>query len=103
MHKVSPERFRHLSQLILIATKMADWQALERHDLQLRELLVSHKPYLNDPKLAPEIQRARQVHDNALKALAKATSELKQEMELVNAQQERAVAYQFAMTMETSE
>ncbi|MEO0890342.1 MAG: LafD, partial [Pseudomonadota bacterium] len=25
-HKVSPERFRHLSKLIQIATKTADWQ-----------------------------------------------------------------------------
>ncbi|MGI1900945.1 LafD, partial [Vibrio campbellii] len=40
-HKVSPERFRHLSKLIQIATKTADWQALKRYDLQLRELLIS--------------------------------------------------------------
>ncbi|MDF5404351.1 LafD, partial [Vibrio parahaemolyticus] len=27
-HKVSPERFRHLSQLIQFAAKTADWHAL---------------------------------------------------------------------------
>jgi len=102
-HKVSPERFRHLSKLIQIATKTADWQALKRYDLQLRELLISHKPFLKDPKLAPEIQRAKSVHVTAFAALEKATSELEKEMNMVNDQQERAMAYQLAMTMELTQ
>ncbi|HHJ3199086.1 TPA: LafD [Vibrio parahaemolyticus] len=102
-HKVSPERFRHLSQLIQFATKTADWHALKRHDLQLRELLISHKPFLKDPKLAPEIQRAKSVHADAFAALEKATGELKKEMNMANDQQERAMAYQLAMTMEMTQ
>ncbi|MDF2152608.1 LafD [Vibrio sp. CAU 1672] len=102
-HKASPEQFRHLAQLIQAATQTADWQALKRYDLQLRELLVSHRPILKDPKLAPVIQRAKQAHAIAAQALEKATAELQQQMELVSAQQERAMAYQLAMTMETEE
>jgi len=99
-HKVSPERFRHLSKLMQIATKTEDWHALKRYDLQLRELLTSHKAYLSDPQLAPEIARAKAIHQEAFDALEKATGELRQEMNKVNAQQERAMAYQLAMTME---
>ncbi|MDG2609904.1 LafD [Vibrio parahaemolyticus] len=102
-HKVSPVRFRHLSKLIQIATKTADWRALKRYDLQLRELLISHKPFLKDPKLAPEIQRAKAVHASAFTTLEKATNELEQEMSSVSNQQERAMAYQLAMTMELTQ
>ncbi|MEC7940397.1 MAG: LafD [Pseudomonadota bacterium] len=102
-HKVSPDRFRHLSKRIQIATNTADWQALNRYDLQLRELLISHKPFLKDPKLAPEIQRAKAVHAAAFAVLAKATSELQQTMSMVNDQQERAMTYQLAMTMELAQ
>ncbi|AGV19079.1 MULTISPECIES: hypothetical protein [Vibrio] len=102
-HKVSPERFRHLSQLIQFAAKTADWHALKRYDLQLRELLISHKPFLKDPKLAPEIQRAKTVHANAFAVLEKSTNELKKEMNMVNDHQERAMAYQLAMTMELTQ
>ncbi len=76
-HKVSPERFRHLSKLIEIATKTEDWHALKRYDVQLRELLDTHRPYLKDPRLAPEIRHARQTHLAAYEALSVATSELK--------------------------
>ena len=102
-HNVSPERLRHLSKRIHIATKTADWQALNRYDLQLRELLISHKPFLKDPKLAPEIQRAKAMHAAAFTELERATSELKQEMNMVNDQQERAMTYQLAMTMELTQ
>ena len=102
-HNVSPERFRHLSKRIHIATKTADWQALKRLDLQLRELLFNNKSLLKNPKLAPEIQRAKAMHAAAFTELERATSELKKEMNLVNDQQERAMTYQLAMTMELTQ
>ncbi len=99
-HKVSPERFRHLSKLIEIATKTEDWHALKRYDVQLRELLDTHRPYLKDPRLAAEIRHARQTHLAAYEALSVATSELKQRLHSVGEQKERSVAYQLAMTLE---
>ena len=102
-HNGSPERFRHLSKRIQIATNTADWQALKRLDLQLRELLINHKSSLKNPKLAPEIQRAKAVHATAFAVLEKATSELQQEMNMVNDQQERAMTYQLAMIMELTQ
>ena len=57
--KVSPERFRHLAQLIQTATKTQDWLGIKRYDLQLRELLETHQSYLNDSRLAPAINEAR--------------------------------------------
>ncbi|MCA2493582.1 LafD, partial [Vibrio sp. 2175-1] len=62
-----------------------------------------HKPFLKDPKLAPEIQRAKTVHANAFAVLEKSTNELKKEMNMVNDHQERAMAYQLAMTMELTQ
>ncbi|MBY6199158.1 LafD [Vibrio hangzhouensis] len=99
-HKVSPERFRHLSKLIEIATKTEDWQALKRYDAQLRELLDTHRPYLKDPRLAPEIEHARIAHLAAFEALSIATSRLKQQLGMAGEQKERAIAYQLAMTLE---
>lgn len=99
-HKVSPERFRHLSQRITIATKLQDWSALARYDSELRELLQYHKPFLRDPQLAPQIVKAKAAHQAALAALKAATAELESDMVQVSAQQERALAYQLAMTME---
>ncbi|AIW19505.1 LafD [Vibrio coralliilyticus] len=99
-HKVSPERFRHLAKLIHIATKTQDWQGLKRYDLQLRELLESHQPYLKDPRLAPVITEVKAVHKQAFDALDKAINELEAEINVVDAQHERAKAYQLAMTME---
>ncbi|KLN66205.1 MULTISPECIES: LafD [Vibrio] len=99
-HRVSPERFRHLSKLIQIATKTQDWPGLKRYDLQLRELLESHQPYLKDPRLAPVIKEVRAVHHEAFTVLEKAISELEADINVVDAQHERAKAYQLAMTME---
>ncbi|MFB9134710.1 LafD [Vibrio olivae] len=100
MHnKVSPERFRHLSRRIQVATKLQDWKALQRYDMELRDLLESHQMFLDDPLLAPEISRTKAVHEAAYRYLASATAELKGELELVGAQQERALAYQLATTM----
>ncbi len=99
-HKVSPERFRHLCKLIEIATKTEDWQALKRYDVQLRELLDTHRPFLKDPQLAPEIERARCAHLAAFEALTRATSQLKQRMGMVGDQKEAALAYQLAMSLE---
>ena len=48
--KVSPERFRHLAQLIQTATKTQDWLGIKRYDLQLRDLLETHQAYLSDPR-----------------------------------------------------
>ncbi|SDG90487.1 hypothetical protein SAMN04488136_104168 [Vibrio xiamenensis] len=97
--KVSPERFRHLARRIQIATKLQDWKALQRYDMELRELLESQKTFFEDPLLAPEIARTKAVHEAAYRYLEHATAELKGEIELVSAQQERALAYQLATTM----
>ncbi|XAW88909.1 LafD [Vibrio sp. CDRSL-10 TSBA] len=99
-HKVSPERFRHLAQRIKIAAKLEDWRALARCDSELRELLHSHKPFLNESSLADVINEVKSEHQLAFHALQTATKALESEMETVNAQQERALAYQLAMTME---
>ncbi len=100
MHKVSPERFRHLSSLIQTAEKTQDWQGLKRYDLQLRELLQGHKPYLDDPRLATAIAEVKATHKRAFDALDKAISQLETEINVVDAQHERAKAYQLAMTLE---
>lgn len=95
-----PKQLRHLTKCIQIATKAADWQALKCYDLQLRELLVSQKPFLKDPNFAPEVQLAQKVHTQALLALEESTNNVKRKMNTLNAHQERAIAYQLAMTME---
>ncbi|EEX41166.1 LafD [Vibrio furnissii CIP 102972] len=79
---------------------MQDWSALARYDSELRELLQYHKPFLRDPQLAPQIAKAKAAHQAALAALKAATAELESDMVQVSAQQERALAYQLAMTME---
>ncbi|MCL9776511.1 MULTISPECIES: LafD [Vibrio] len=103
-HKVSPERFRHLSQLIEIATKTQDWPTLQRYDVQLRELLVTHDPFTKggrqDPRLAAEIERAKQAHLRAFIALSEATNALKTQLGEADEQKERAQAYQLAMSLE---
>ncbi|GMQ45106.1 LafD [Vibrio sp. 10N] len=99
-HKVSPERFRHLSQCMTVAAKTEDWQSLKRYDGQLRELLDTHRPFLKDPRLAPEIERARQAHLSAYEALSVATSKLKRKLDSCEAEKERALAYQLAMSLE---
>lgn len=99
-HKVSPERFRHLSQLIQIAVKTQEWQSLKRYDLQMRELLESHKPFMTEPVLAEVIQEAKAVHQEAIKALEKAIKDLEADISGVGDEHERAKAYQLAMTME---
>jgi predicted DsbA family dithiol-disulfide isomerase len=99
-HKVSPERFRHLSHLIQVATKTQDWNALKRYDLQLRELLTTHRPYLNDPRLAPEINKAKEAHKNAFEALEAAAKEVEGQLKNLGEQREGALAYQLAMSLE---
>lgn len=99
-HKVSPERFRHLSKLIQIATKTEDWQGLKRYDLQLRELLESHQPYLKEARLAPVIADVKAAHQQACAALDKAIKELEEDINVVDARHERAKAYQLTMITE---
>ncbi|WP_435248327.1 LafD [Vibrio sp. nBUS_14] len=99
-HKVPIALFRHLSKQIQDATQNAEWQALKHYDLQLREWLIKHEACLKDPKFAAEIQHVKAVHARAFTALEKATRELEKEMNMANDQQERAMAYQLAMTME---
>jgi hypothetical protein len=99
-HKVSPERFRHLATLIQLAAKTQDWHGLKRYDLQLRELLESHKPYLHDPRLAPVIKEVKTIHKAAFEQLDAAIRELEAEINVADAKHERAKAYQLAMTME---
>lgn len=99
-HKVSPERFRHLSQLIQISFKTKDWHSLQRHDITLRELLTAHEPHLKDPQLAPEIENVRAIHKEAFAALQKATKELGEELSTTQAHTERAKAYELAVAME---
>lgn len=102
-HKISPARFRHLAEVMNIAAKSADWQALTHYDLQLRELLRNHKSCLKDSTFNAEIQRVKAIHAAAFALLQTATNELEQEMNTVNDQQERAMAYQLAMTMELTQ
>jgi hypothetical protein len=83
-----------------VAAKTEDWQSLKRYDGQLRELLDTHKPFLKDPRLAPEVERARQAHLSAYEMLSVATSKLKQKLNSSGAEKERAMAYQLAMTLE---
>jgi len=99
-HKVSPERFRHLATLIQVAAKTQDWHGLKRYDLQLRELLETHKPYLRDPRLAPVIKQVKASHKAAFDQLNTAINELEAEINVADAKHERAKAYQLAMTME---
>ncbi|MGP8305853.1 LafD [Vibrio sp. YIC-376] len=99
-HKVSPERFRHLSKLIQISFKTKDWSSLQRHDMKLRELLTSHKSQLQDPQLALEIDNLRAVHKEAFAALEQAMKELGEDLSTAVAHNERAKAYELAVSME---
>ncbi len=99
-YKVSPERFRHLSNLIQISLKTKDWHRLQRHDMKLRELLSAHRSHLKDPQLAPEIENVRAIHKEAFAALEKATQELGEELCTAEAHNERAKAYELAVTLE---
>jgi inorganic triphosphatase YgiF len=97
---VSPERFRHLAKLIQISFKTKDWNSLQRHDMKLRELLASHKSQLQDPQLAPEIESLRAIHKEASAALEQAMKELGEELCTAAEHNERAKAYELAVTME---
>lgn len=99
-HKVSPERFRHLSKLIQISFKTKDWNSLQRHDMKLRELLANHKSQLQDPQLAPEIESLKAIHKEAFLALEQAMKELGDELSTAEEHNERAKAYELAITME---
>ncbi|MBU2898636.1 glycogen/starch/alpha-glucan phosphorylase [Vibrio pectenicida] len=100
-YKVSPERFRHLAKLIHIATKTQDWHSLKRYDLQLRELLTVHKPYLKDANFVAVIADVKAEHKLALEALDNAIGDMETGINVVNAQHERAKAYQLAMNLES--
>ncbi|MCF7480401.1 LafD [Vibrio sp. J1-1] len=99
-HKVSPERFRHLSKLIQISFKTKDWNSLQRHDMKLRELLAKHKSQLQDPQLAPEIESLKAIHKEAFLALEQAMKELGEDLSTAEANNERAKAYELTVTME---
>lgn len=99
-HKVSPERFRHLSKMMQISFKTKDWNSLQRHDLKLRELLARHSSQLHDPQLAPEIENVKAIHKEAFAALQEATKQLGEELSIAEANNERAKAYELAGTME---
>jgi hypothetical protein len=98
--KVSPERFRHLAQLIQTATKTQDWLGIKRYDLQLRDLLETHQAYLSDPRLAPAINEARLAHQQAARLLNEAISEMESDINMMDSQHERAQAYQLAMRVD---
>lgn len=103
----TPQQLRHwavqLRQLALpiqAAAAQQDWEALQRSDAALRDWLAGHKAYLRLPPLAAEVAQVKAMYRAAMQALNTATQSLRQEMDSFNAQQERALAYQFAMTLE---
>ncbi len=98
-HKVSPERFRHLSQLIQISFKTKDWHSLQRHDIKLRQLLTALEPQPDDPQLLLEIENVKAIHREAFAALQQATEDLSEELNTTQAHTERAKAYELAVFM----
>lgn len=99
-HKVAPETVLQLAQRIQRAAKAQDWDSLKSLDLKTRELLQKCPACLTDAAFRDVMTELKNAHQLAFQTLRDATCEMETELDLMQAQQERAKAYQLAMTME---
>lgn len=99
-HKITPTQLRQLATNIQQATKSQDWYALKHLDLKVRGLLLKRPECLEDVTLRTEMNHLKAVHQLALLALREAINDMQTDLDIMQAQQERAKAYQLAMTME---
>ncbi|MGC9421853.1 MULTISPECIES: LafD [Vibrio] len=102
-HNLLSSYLLQLAQRIDAAQKASDWEALHHYDAKVRTLLSTQRSALSDPELGAEWQRLKAAHMAAFTALNVATKQLKQDMLMLDAQQERAMAYQLSMPMEIIE
>ncbi|PKF51188.1 hypothetical protein [Enterovibrio nigricans] len=99
-HSPASHQIQTLSKQIYQAVATQDWQTLQQLDLQVRALLTTHPDYLSMPSLSQELAQLKRVHQNAFTKLKHSVTEMESELEGMQAKQERAKAYQMAMTME---
>lgn len=99
-HKVPAGYLNQFARKIEASAKASDWEALKAYDAKLRQLLSANPTLVNDPCLQEELAHLKSTHLKAFVALKNATDQLKAKMEMVDAQQERAMAYELAMSME---
>ncbi|WP_394211810.1 hypothetical protein [Enterovibrio calviensis] len=97
---VTPTLLNQLAQRIQQATASRDWQTLKALDIKVRELLLRHPECLKSAACAAEISQLKATHQVALLALSESLTEMETELDVMQAQNERAMAYQLAMTME---
>ncbi|ASI93950.1 LafD [Vibrio rotiferianus] len=99
-HKVPAGYLSQFARKIEASGKASDWEALKDYDTKLRQLLSANPTLIRDPYFQDELQHLKSAYREAYATLGKATEQLKQEMEMVDAQQERAIAYELAMSLE---
>jgi hypothetical protein len=99
-HKVPAGYLSQFARKIEASGKASDWEALKAYDNKLRQLLSANPTLVRDPNFQDELQHLKSAYKEAYTTLGKATEQLKQEMEMAEAQQERAIAYELAMSLE---
>ncbi|KXF81079.1 hypothetical protein [Enterovibrio coralii] len=99
-HSYAANQIKALSKHIHHAANAEDWDALKRLDLQVRKFLESHPEYLSSSALSQEMAQLKHVYQNAFSQLKNNIAKMEVELNDMQAQQERAKAYQMAMTME---
>ncbi|BCN25721.1 hypothetical protein [Vibrio alfacsensis] len=98
--KVTSALLKRLTNCIEQATEQQNWDALKQLDMTMGNILRSHPNCLTERALRPDIEQLKLVHRKAFCALKKAACELEKKLENMQSEQERAQAYQLAMTME---
>ncbi|MDD1781873.1 hypothetical protein LRP49_11875 [Enterovibrio sp. ZSDZ35] len=99
-HNATSQHIQRLSKQIHHVALAQDWQALKQLDLKVRELLTQYPDCLSTPALSHDLAQLKRVHKNAVSQLAISVNKMETELAGMQAQQERAKAYQMAMTME---
>ncbi|MGR5131052.1 hypothetical protein [Vibrio alfacsensis] len=98
--KITPAIFKRLTHRIEQAVEQQDWDALKQLDMTMGNILRSYPNCLTERAFSHDIEQLKLAHRKAFFALKEATNELEQKLDSMQSQQERAQAYQFAMTME---
>ncbi|WP_332419042.1 LafD [Vibrio metschnikovii] len=99
-HKILASYLVQLAQRIEKARQDSDWEALNVYDQKIKMLMMEHKEIINAPELSDELKQLKSVYMAAFSTLKTATEKLKQDIHLLDVQQERAMAYELTMPME---
>ncbi|MGR5236468.1 hypothetical protein [Vibrio alfacsensis] len=100
MPKITPAHLKQLTNRIEKAAAQQDWDTLKQLDMTMGNILRNHPSCLTERAFRHDIEQLKLAHRKAFFTLKEAANELEQKLNNMQSQQERAQAYQFAMTME---